>query len=90
MDPVIRTGAGFKGYWREMSFEICPGNFVKHYIANRVINRQPGGPDDILESLQGEKLGMQRFAMKSCAGMCLSVGAVCVCVCCADLDKSGG
>ena len=71
MEPVIRTEAKFHGWWREMKFEICPGNFVLHYISNRVINRQPGGADEILESLQGEKLGMQRFAMKSCAGMWL-------------------
>lgn len=72
MEPVVRTKSAFRGWWREMRFDICPGNFVIHYIANRVINRQPGGADEMLESLQGEKLGMQRFPMKSCAGMLLS------------------
>ena len=61
IEPVIRTKAAFRGWWREMTFEISPGNFITHLIANRVINRQPGGADEMLESLQGEKLGMQRF-----------------------------
>ena len=68
MEPVIRTEAGFHGWWRVMKFEVCPGNFVTHLIANQVINRQPGGADQILESLQGERMGMQRFPMKNCAG----------------------
>ena len=51
---------------------MCEGNFISHYIANEVINRQPGGPDEVLESLQGERLGMQRFPMRNCAGMYLS------------------
>ena len=72
MEPIIRTEAAFHDWWRVMKFEVCPGNFITHLIANQVINRQPGGADEILESLQGEKLGMQRFAMKSCAGMLLS------------------
>ena len=68
-EPVIQTEAGFHGWWRTMKFELCSDNFICHYIANQVINRQPGGADEILESLQGEKLGMQRFPMKSCPGM---------------------
>ena len=69
-DPIIRTKAAFRGWWRELTFEISPGNFVTHLITNRVINRQPGGADEILESLQGEKLGLQRFPMKSWKHRC--------------------
>ena len=78
LDPVVRTGAAFRGWWRELTFEISPGNFVTHLIANQVINRQPGGADEMLESLQGEKLGLQRFPMKSCAGMYLPEPSACV------------
>ena len=73
IEPVIRTRATFHGWWREMRYEMCEGNFISHYIANEVINRQPGGPDEILERLQGERLGMQRFPLRTCAGMYLSV-----------------
>ena len=67
MEPVVRTESGFHGYWRKLTFEISPGNFISHYLANQIINRQPGGANEILESLQGERLGMQRFRMGSCA-----------------------
>ena len=66
--PVVRTETGFHGYWRKATYEVSPGNFVIHYFANQVINRQPGGADETLETLQGAKLGMQRFALESSAG----------------------
>ena len=68
IEPIIRSKATFHGWWRVMQFDISPGNFILHYISNQIINRQPRGADEILESLQGEQLGMQRFAMQSCAG----------------------
>ena len=67
LEPVIRRDAGFQGYWRVMRYELSPGNSITHYLANQVINRQPGGADEILIGLQSEKLGMQRFALESCA-----------------------
>ena len=57
----IRTANGFHGFWRKLTFELSPGNFITHYIANQVINRQPGGADEILEILHGFKLGMRIF-----------------------------
>ena len=53
MESVVRTGAEFLGFWRKLEFEVAPGNTVTHYLANEVINRQPGGGDVILESFQG-------------------------------------
>ena len=64
-DPVMQTSR-VHGYWRVLTYELFPGNFVTHYLANQVINRQPGGADDILRALQGSKLGMQRSALKTC------------------------
>ena len=72
MEPVIRTGSDFLGFWRKLEFQVAPGNTITHYLANEVINRQPGGPDSMLARLQGERLGMQRFALGSCAGKRLS------------------
>ena len=63
--PVVRTEAGFHGYWRKATYELFPGNYVTHYFANQVINRQPGGADEALKTLQGAKLGMQRFALEN-------------------------
>ena len=68
LSPVVRTEAAFLGFWRKQTFELTPGNFVTHFISNQVINRQPGGADDTLAALQGEKLGMQRFPLGSCEG----------------------
>ena len=58
---LIRTENGFHRFWRKLTFELSPGNFITHYIANQVINRQPGGADEILEILHGVKLGMRAF-----------------------------
>lgn len=66
--PVVLQEAGFKGYWRTMKYELSPGNYVTHYLANQVINRQPGGADEILESLQGAKLGLERLPLLSSPG----------------------
>ena len=61
-EPVVQTGRVY-GYWRVFTFELFPGNFVTHCLANKVINRQPGGADDIFHALQGSEMGMQRFAL---------------------------
>ena len=68
--PVVRTEAGFQGYWRKQTYELSAGNYVIHYLANQVINRQPHGADETLKALQGAKLGMQRFPMKTSPGKC--------------------
>ncbi|CAF9943053.1 MAG: hypothetical protein ALECFALPRED_010499 [Alectoria fallacina] len=68
--PVVRTEAGFHGYWRKATYELSPGNYVTHYVSNEVINRQPGGADEALETLQGAKLGMHRFPLENSASMC--------------------
>ena len=65
VEPVIRTGQ-VHGYWRVCTYELFPGNFVTHYLANQVTNRQPGGADEILQVLQGSKMGLQRFNLKRC------------------------
>ena len=70
--PVVRAENGFHGFWRRLTFELSPGNLITHYIANRVINRQPSGADEILETLQGVKLGMQRFPLENSPGEWLS------------------
>ena len=69
--PVVRTESGFIGYWRKATYELSPGNYVTHYMANQVINRRPGGADEALEQLQGAKLGMQRFKLESSPGKLL-------------------
>ena len=67
-EPVVRTETKFHGYWRIATYELSPGNYVSHYIANQEINRQPGGADDTLIALQGAKMGMQRFALENSPG----------------------
>ncbi|KAM0805246.1 hypothetical protein BDR22DRAFT_884784 [Usnea florida] len=57
--PVVRTQSAFLGYWRKATYELSPDNYVTHYMAKQVINRQPGGADEALEQLQGAKLGIR-------------------------------
>lgn len=68
-EPMVRRDDEFIGYWRKATYEVWPGNYIAHFMTNLVINRQPGGADDILEALQKEKLGMKRHALKSSASM---------------------
>ena len=67
-EPVVRTSVGFHGYWRKATYELSPGNYIAHYFSNQPINRQPGGADEILEALQGSKMGMKRHALESSPG----------------------
>lgn len=69
-EPIIRTKVEFHGYWRKSTYELFPGCFISHYSANKVINRQPGGADEIFEELQTAKLGMKRSVMEHSPGMC--------------------
>ena len=66
--PVILKKSGFRGYWRKITYELSPGNYVTHYLANQVINRQPGGADEVLEKLQCEKMGLQRLPLANSPG----------------------
>lgn len=69
-EPVIRTKVEFHGYWRKSTYELFSGNFISHYSANTVINRQPGGADEVLEALQKAKLGMKRHFLEHSPGEC--------------------
>lgn len=78
-EPVARINEVFIGYWRKATYEVWPENHITHYMTNLVINRQPSGADEILQILQGEKLGMKRHALKNSAskypGMLFAFGA---------------
>lgn len=67
-EPIVRTKMEFHGYWRKATYELFPGNYITHYFANQEINRQPGGANDILEALQGTKMGMKRHPLESSPG----------------------
>lgn len=67
-EPVVRSKMEFHGYWRKATYELFPGSFITHYFANQVINRQPGGADEILEALQGNKLGLKRHPLENSPG----------------------
>lgn len=65
--PVV-CKEDFIGYWRKETYELSPGNFISHYHANLVINRQPGGADEMLEALQGARMGMMRHPLEHSPG----------------------
>ena len=66
--PVTKRETEWPGWWRQSTYDIPGGNVISHFHANAPINRQPGGPNDILEALQGSKLGLERFTMGSASG----------------------
>lgn len=61
--PVTKRKTEWPGFWRQSTYDIPGGNIVSHFHANAPINREPGGANDILEVLQGTKLGLERFSM---------------------------
>ena len=71
-EPVVRTKLEFYGYWRKATYELFPGNYITHYFANKEINRQPGGADEILEGLQRAEMGMKRHPLENSPGECLN------------------
>ena len=66
--PVTKRETEWPGWWRQSTYDIPGGNVVSHFHANAPINRQPGGANDILEALQGSKLGLERFTMGKASG----------------------
>ena len=63
--PVVCAKIAFLGYWRKATYELSAGNYITHYFANQEINRQRGGADEILEALQGIKMGLKRHPLES-------------------------
>ena len=66
--PVTKRVTEWPGIWRLSTYDVPDGGIVSHFHANAVINRQPGGANDILEALQGSNLGMERFSMGTASG----------------------
>lgn len=72
-EDVIARTTEVIGYYRKETYQLSPGNSITHYIANKIINEQNGGPDDMLKALQGEKMGMRRLLMQNSPGQCIPV-----------------
>lgn len=53
------------GDWRVNTFDLLPGNLVKHFCSNIAINKKPSGPDQLFRDLQGTDMGLQRYAMST-------------------------
>ena len=59
----------FYGHWRIVTFKLCEGNHVSHFLANKHINAQPGGANEVFQELQkGDGLGLKRSYMKFSRG----------------------
>jgi alkylated DNA repair dioxygenase AlkB len=65
-DDSIRFAVRFIGNYRVNIFEI-PGidGFVAHMIANKTVNEEKNGPDDMFLELQKVDIGLKRARMKS-------------------------
>ena len=52
------------GNWLVHEYTLCDGNTIHHLMANKYVNREPGGPDDIFKALQeGDGCGLVRGEM---------------------------
>jgi hypothetical protein len=52
------------GHWRKDVITVCPGNYLTHFAANKVLNSRPGGPDDMFEEVQRANLpGLKRLPL---------------------------
>ena len=60
----------FFGHWKIITFKLCKDNYITHFLANKHINAQPGGANDVFVDLQkGDGLGLKRSYMKFSRGM---------------------
>lgn len=59
--PLIGSHTEFQHNYRINVFTI-PGieGFVAHFVANRTVNEEAGGPDDMWRELQTEEVGLRR------------------------------
>lgn len=64
--PLIKMRLDFAHNYRINYFEI-PGidGFVAHLIANRTVNEEAGGPDDMFVELQGTDIGLRRRPLQT-------------------------
>ena len=60
----------FYGHWKIVTFKLCKDNYITHFLANKHINAQPGGANDVFMELQKvDGLGLKRSYMKNSKGM---------------------
>lgn len=60
----------FFGHWKIVTFKLCDNNFVTHFLANKYINAQRGGANEVFQELQkGDGLGLKRSYMKFSRGI---------------------
>ncbi|KAF2134941.1 hypothetical protein P153DRAFT_305883, partial [Dothidotthia symphoricarpi CBS 119687] len=62
--PSVAARVSFAHGYRIIRYTI-PGieGFITHMIANKTINEEPGGPDDMFEDLQKHDIGLRRRAL---------------------------
>ena len=70
LEPSIQREVRKHGLYRECVYQLGGGLAIAHLISNNVINRAPGGPDDLFEQLQTQDLGLERLPMKQSVGQC--------------------
>lgn len=65
----IKLSVMFMGNYRVHIYTI-PGidGFVAHMLANKTVNEEPDGPDDMFLELQKKDIGLKRASMKSGTG----------------------
>ena len=59
-DPCIPVSTDFIGNYRVHKYEIPGAGFVAHMIANKTVNEEAGGPNDMFKELQTKEFGLLR------------------------------
>ena len=61
------------GHWKVLTYKLCDGNYITHFLANKHINARPGGANDVFVEVQkGDGVGLKRPYMKNSMGKSLA------------------
>ena len=70
LEQTISSSTQIHGLYRECVYQLGDGLVISHHISNNVINRAPGGPDELFYQLQKDDFGLERLPMKRSVGQC--------------------
>lgn len=54
--------------YRKLTYRIPGVGSITHFVANRIINSRPDGPNDLFRQLQVADLGLRRYLLQHSVG----------------------
>ncbi|KAI9715076.1 MAG: hypothetical protein M1812_006194 [Candelaria pacifica] len=64
-DPSIETQVEFFKQYRVHTYTVPECGTIVHFMANKVINEEPGGPDEMWHDMQSADIGLKRRELQN-------------------------